>query len=77
VIWFSGLTAVAKRRFLRDLDRSLKRLRAEANELELVRAELDAIDEACASAIWSIEDAIATLKIATIRPTKKKKRRSL
>jgi hypothetical protein len=75
MIWLSGLTAVAKRRLLRDLDRSLKRLRTEANELELVRAELDAVDEACASAIWSIEDAIATLKIATIRPTKKRRSR--
>lgn len=71
MIWSSGLTAVAKRRFLRDLDRSLKRLRAEERELEMVRAELDAVDEACASAIWSIEDAIATLKIATIRPKKR------
>ena len=75
MIWSSGLTAVAKRRLLRDLDRSLKRLRAEASELELVRAELDAVDKACASAIWSIEDAIATLKIATIRPTKRRRSR--
>jgi hypothetical protein len=75
VIWDSGLTTVAKRRLLRDLGRSLKRLRDEARDLELLRAELLAVDEACANAIWSIEDAIATLKIATIRPTKKRKPR--
>jgi hypothetical protein len=73
VIWSSGLTAAAKRHLLRGLGRSLKRLRREASDLELIRAELDAVDEACTSAIWSIEDAIATLKIATIRPTKRRR----